>query len=137
MPQSTFNPLQSLSHVLHCSHYTILTRVRFARLEAFAEFCKLGGIEPHSYAVWKTHRDWLQFYVTYIWASKDRDVILETRENPIDTGGYCFDLGVIGVESKVTRMFDFFREGMQEPACPRHPSNVTEWSEMAWAREWI
>lgn len=72
-----------------------------------------------------------------MWASPNRDIIVEARRNPAENNGYCIDLGVIGVESKAVAMFEYLRDGMHESRRPKHPESITEWSEMAWAREWI
>lgn len=115
----------------------VILRPRFVKLESFIAFCKLGGIDPYAFVKWEPHGRWVPGYCTYIWASEERDVVFETRKNPVVNNGYCVDIGVIGLESKVVAMFDYLRDGMQEPKRPRHPANITEWVEMAWAREWI
>ncbi|KAL4243854.1 hypothetical protein ABKN59_010880 [Abortiporus biennis] len=73
-------------------------------------------------------------YQTVIWMSKSEDVILEMNVLSRPSRDEL-RIGVIGLAEKVIPMFDYLRDNMVGKR--GHAANMVEWTEMAWARDWI
>jgi hypothetical protein len=69
--------------------------------------------------------------LTYIWTSRNKDIVFETSCNPLECDGYCHYFGLHGRADKAIAMYDYMldAEGVRDPD--------TIWAEIGWVREWI
>jgi hypothetical protein len=118
----------------------ILRRCGFYNADTFRAFCALGDIDPDSVRSWYPYpqlpeefRSRYQDDRQWIWISRTKDIVIETRVNPLNDG-YCHYFGLTGAADKAIMMWDFMYDKNRGDRGSEEGEMATVWDEMSWDR---